>query len=290
MDIKNKVIIFGKNGQVASNLIKIFDDKRDFNVTSFSSKEVDFSKLNELESFLQNLKTTPNFIINAAAYTLVDKAEEEKELCDIINDQAVLLIANYCKKNDVTLIHYSTDYVFDGLGNEPYLEDNTKNLHPLNHYGYTKLLAERAIINSGCKYLILRTSWVYDDEGKNFVNTIKRLAMEKEELSIISDQIGSPTAAFDIANNTVKIIEKNLNPFPSGIYHFVSNKFMSWYDFAIDIIDSMKKSGIEVMVKKVNPILSKDYKTLAARPMNSRLNCDKLKKVFDLEILYEYKK
>jgi dTDP-4-dehydrorhamnose reductase len=288
--MKTEVIIFGKNGQVGSNLIKIFADKKDFQVASFSSAEVDFSKLEKLELFLENLKTIPEFIINAAAYTAVDKAEEEKELCDIINHQATKIIADFAAKNDIILIYYSTDYVFDGLGNEPFLEDNTKNLHPLNHYGYTKLLAEKAIVNSGCKYLILRTSWVFDNEGKNFVNTIKRLAQEKEEISIVCDQIGSPTAAFDIADNTIKIIQKRSDPFPSGIYHFVSNKFMSWHDFALDIIDSMKRGGVEVRVKKVNPIPSSNYKTPAARPLNSRLNCDKLKRVFGLEILYKYGK
>lgn len=288
--MKTEVIIFGKNGQVGSNLIKIFADKKDFQVASFSSAEVDFSKLEKLELFLENLKTIPEFIINAAAYTAVDKAEEEKELCDIINHQATKIIADFAAKNDIILIYYSTDYVFDGLGNEPFLEDNTKNLHPLNHYGYTKLLAEKAIINSGCKYLILRTSWVFDNEGKNFVNTIKRLAQEKEEISIVCDQFGSPTAAFDIADNTIKIIQKGSDCFLSGIYNLVSNKFMSWYDFALDIIDSMKSDGVEVMVKKVNPISSSSYKTPAARPLNSRLNCDKLKKVFGLEILYKYGK
>ncbi len=282
------IIIFGKNGQVASNLIRLFAEKNrcenrfenNFNIQSYSGSEVDFANLPALENFLNNLSTnlsfSPDFIINAAAYTNVDKAEDEQELADLINHQAVAIIAKYCAKNNITLIHYSTDYVFDGSGTEPFAEDNTKNLNPLNHYGRTKLEGEKEIINSGCDYLIFRISWVYDHNpnGSNFLNTITKLAKEKEILNIISDQIGSPTSARFVAANTIKIIQKLLTSatkLPSGIYHLNDGRYISWYDFALEIINNLREKGEVLKVKEINPIKTSEYKTKAIRPLNSRL-------------------
>lgn len=275
--MKTNIVIFGKNGQVGSNLVRLFAKESDFEIRSYSSKEADFSNLSALKNFLDNLAPKPDFIINAAAYTNVDKAEEEKELADIINHQAVAIIAKYCAKNRVKLIHYSTDYVFDGSGNEPFTEDNTKNLHPLNHYGKTKLLGEQAIINSGCNYLILRISWVYDDNpnSRNFVNTITRLAKEREVLSIVDDQIGSPTSAASVAESTIKIVRKLVNSemqILKMICHLNNKKYISWYEFALEIIDSLKKGGESLKVKEIRPIKSSEYQTKAIRPLNSRLS------------------
>ncbi len=281
---KKNIIIFGKNGQVAMNLLRLFDLNW-YSVAAYSSSEVDFTKLVQLQSFLQTI-TPPDFIINAAAYTNVDKAEEEKEMCDLINHQAIKIIANYCAKNAVKLISYSTDYVFDGSGNQPFSEDNVKNLNPLNFYGKSKLDGERAIMASNCDYVILRTSWVYNDVGKNFVNTITKLAQEKEELNIVDDQIGAPTSAEYIAKSTIKIIktlQQNHDKNLYGIYHLTGKKYISWYQFALEIIDNLKKnSPASLRVKKVNPIKTKDYNYKAIRPLNSRLNCDKVQKVFEV--------
>ncbi len=286
--MKNNIIIFGKNGQVGSNLVRIFAKENAkenyFNVKSYSSKEADFTNLLALDNFLNNLSPKPDFIINAAAYTNVDKAEEEQELADLINHQAVAVIAKYCKKSDTKLIHYSTDYVFDGSGSEPFTEDNTTNLEPLNHYGKTKLLGEQAIINSGCNHIIFRISWVYDDNpnSKNFVNTITRLAKEKEVLNIINDQIGSPTSASFVAENTIKIIKKLLNQSKqdmNGIYHLNNGRYISWYDFAVEIIDDLRARGENLRVKEINPIKTSEYKTKAPRPLNSRLG---YKRIIDL--------
>ena len=280
------IIVFGKNGQIGSNLTKLFAKEDDFDVKSYTSKEVDFTDLSTLNNFLNNLSPKPDFIINAAAYTDVDKAEDEQELADLINHQAVAIIAKYCKKNGTKLIHYSTDYVFDGSGNEPFTEDNTKNLNPLNHYGKTKLLAEKVIANSNCQYIIFRISWVYDHNpnSKNFVNTIARLAREKEILNVIDDQVGSPTSARFVAENTIKIIKKLLKQsgkflekFPSGIYHLNNGRYISWYDFAIEIIANLKFGGEDLSVKEVNPIKTFEYKTKAARPLNSRLGIREIK-------------
>jgi dTDP-4-dehydrorhamnose reductase len=283
--MKTNIIIFGKNGQVGSNLVRIFAEEsakeNNFNVNAYSSKEVNFSDLLALDNFLNNLSTKPDFIINAAAYTNVDKAEEEQELADLINHQAVAVIAKYCKKSGAKLIHYSTDYVFDGSGSEPFTEDNTKNLNPLNHYGKTKLLGEQAIINSGCNHMIFRISWVYDDNpnSKNFVNTITRLAKEKEVLNIINDQIGSPTSADFVAKNTIKIIKKLLNQpkqLMNGIYHLNDGRYISWYNFAVEIVDNLKKKGEDLKLRNINPITSYQYQTKVPRPLNSRINNKKI--------------
>ncbi|MES2677071.1 MAG: dTDP-4-dehydrorhamnose reductase [Pseudomonadota bacterium] len=278
--MKINILIFGKNGQVASNLVRLFAEENrltnNFNVQAYSSADIDFTNLLALENFLNNLSIQPDFIINAAAYTNVDKAEDERELADLINHQAVEVIARYCAQNQVKLIHYSTDYVFDGSGTEPFAEDNTKNLHPLNHYGKTKLLGEQVIIKSGCDYVIFRISWIYDSNpsSKNFLNTITRLAKEKEVLSIINDQFGSPTSASFVAENTIKFIKKSLNShtkFPSGIYHLNNGKYTSWYDFALQIVSDLKMKGENLMVKEILPIKTFEYKTKAVRPLNSRL-------------------
>ncbi len=278
---KANILIFGKNGQVGNALCDNLNKHEDFDIQSYSSKDVDFANLQDLEIFLQNIKEKPNFIINAAAYTNVDKAEDEKELADIINHKAVEVIAKFCSENNIILMHYSTDYVFDGSGDEPFEANNTKNLKPINHYGQTKLDGERAIINSNCNYVIIRTSWVYDERpaSKNFVNTIKRLAQEKEEISIVCDQIGSPTSATFIAKKTLDIIDviKNNNLISKkdssikNILHFIEEDYMSWHDFACKIIDNMKQKNIKILVKKINPIKTIDYKTKAKRPLNSRL-------------------
>lgn len=296
MDKKTNILIFGQNGQIASNLISLFLDKdlkSQFNIQICSSKEVDFSKLPDLTNFLESLSQKPDFIINCVAYTNVDKAEEERELTNLINHLAVELIAKYCAKNNIKLIHYSTDYVFDGSGNEPFSEDNTKNLNPLNYYGRTKLLAEKAIVNSGCKYIITRISWIWDENpnAKNFVNTIKRLAKEKEVLTIVDDQIGSPTSAKFVAQNTIIIINKLINwqnDFPSGIYHLNNERFISWYQFALEIIDDLKKKGEFLLVKEVKPIKTADYKTKAIRPMNSRISNLKAQDLFGLNLSHLY--
>jgi dTDP-4-dehydrorhamnose reductase len=277
--MKRNITIFGKNGQVGSNLVQLFKQENNFNVLSYSSQDIDFTDLKKLESFLNNLEK-PDFIINAAAYTNVDGAEDEKDkdiikgeadLADLLNHGAVQIISNYCAKNNVKLIHYSTDYVFDGSGNEPFESGNTKNLNPLNHYGKTKLDGEKAIINSGCEYLILRISWIWDENPnfKNFYNTIKKLAKEREILTIIDDQVGSPTSAKFVAKNTIKIVQNEI--FLQEIRHLNNDEFMSWYDFAVKIVEDLRKNGEDLKVKEINPIKTSDYKTKAVRPLNSRL-------------------
>lgn len=271
-----QILIFGKNGQVASNLLQLFSAEKNFEVASVSSAQVDFANLENLNYFLKNLETKPDIIINCAAYTNVDKAEDEHELCDIINHKAVAEIAKFCQKNNIILIHYSTDYVFNGSGNLPFEVSNIKDLQPLNIYGKTKLLAEKAIQNSLCKYIIFRVSWIYDlDENhKNFYNTIKRLAKEKEVLSIINDQVGSPTRADFIAENTIKIIKnlpQNSQKYLNKIFHLNNGRFISWFDFAVEIVEELRQKNEKLAVKEIRKITTAEYKTAATRPLNSRL-------------------
>jgi dTDP-4-dehydrorhamnose reductase len=281
------ILIIGKNGQIANALIENFKlEKTGFNVLVKDSSELDFSNSTTLQENLKNISTSINLIINCAGYTNVDKAEEEQELCDQINHQAVKILAEFCKEKNIFLIHYSTDYVFDGSGNKPFDEDNQENLQPLNYYGKTKLLAEQALQNSGCNYVIFRISWIYDKRPttKNFVNTIKRLALEKEEINVVDDQIGSPTSAEFVASNTIRFIQKiavenfgeNSIKFDKNlinqIYHLNNGELMSWHEFACKIVADLQKTSVEIKLKKINKILSVEYKTKAMRGLNSRLN------------------
>jgi dTDP-4-dehydrorhamnose reductase len=281
------ILIIGKNGQIANALIENFKlEKTGFNVLIKDSSELDFSNSATLQENLNNISTSVNLIINCAGYTNVDKAEEEQELCDQINHQAVKILAEFCKEKNILLIHYSTDYVFDGSGDKPFDEDNQENLQPLNYYGKTKLLSEQALQNSGCNYVIFRISWIYDKRSttKNFVNTIKRLALEKEEINVVDDQIGSPTSAEFVASNTIRFIQKitvengdkNSIKFDKNlinqIYHLNNGELMSWHEFACKIVADLQKTSVEIKLKKINKILSAEYKTKAMRGLNSRLN------------------
>jgi dTDP-4-dehydrorhamnose reductase len=290
------ILIIGKNGQIANAIIENFKlEKTGFNILVKNTSELDFSNSTTLQENLKNISTSIDLIINCAGYTNVDKAEEEQELCDQINHQAVKILAEFCKEKNILLVHYSTDYVFDGSGDKPFDEDNQENLKPLNYYGKTKLLSEQALKNSGCNYVIFRISWIYDNRptSKNFVNTIKRLALEKEEISVVDDQIGSPTSAEFVASNTIRFIQKitleNDNETSTKfdkklinqIYHLNNGELMSWHEFACKIVTDLQKTSTEIKLKKINKIPSSEYKTKVTRGLNSRLNNKKLFGIID---------
>jgi len=280
------VILFGKYGQVASDLLKIFKDKDNFKIYNYSSQDIDFSNLDILT---QKLTTLPkaDFIINATAYNKVDDAEDKQDLADKINHKAVQEIAKYCKKQKTTFIHYSTNYVFDGKGNKPYEEDNIKNLNPLSIYGKSKLAGEQAIITSQCSYLIFRVATVFNlNQENNFVGKIKKLAQTHQELKIIADQITNPTNSFDIAKATIAIIEQNISNKKNyqEIYHLASHKPISYYEFACDIIEKLKTQQITLKTDKITAVTSNEFITKATRPLNGALNCTKIKKEFAIEI------
>jgi dTDP-4-dehydrorhamnose reductase len=292
------ILIIGKNGQIANALIENFKlEKTGFNVLIKDSSDLDFSNSATLQENLKNISTSVNLIINCAGYTNVDKAEEEQELCDQINHQAVKILADFCKEKNILLVHYSTDYVFDGSGDKLFDEDNQENLQPLNYYGKTKLLSEQALKNSGCDYVIFRISWIYDKRptSKNFVNTIKRLALEKEEISVVDDQIGSPTSAEFVASNTIRFIKKiivendgdNSIKFDKNlinqIYHLNNGELVSRYQQAEQIFTYLKRSKIIIKLKKIVAIKSDSSQfSNIKKPLNCQLNNEKINKILNL--------
>lgn len=262
------ILIIG-NGQLGSAFKAFYGE----GATQIGRAEIDFATATESDFFRVFGRHQPKVVINTAAYTLVDKAEEERELAAQINGAAVGQLARACKEYGALLVHFSTDYVFNGRGEEPWKETDAPS--PINWYGATKLRGEQLIQQSGCNHLIFRISWVYDDAHHNFLNTMLRLAAEREELSVVKDQIGAPCYAADIAKATKQVIEADA---PFGIYHMCNAGSTSWHGFAGKIFASAKEHGQALTVQEVRGISSHEYPTAAARPHNSRLDCTKLEK------------
>jgi dTDP-4-dehydrorhamnose reductase len=275
-----KIILFGSNGQVGSFLKNKL--KKLGEVKACTRDDCDLEKPEQIKKVIAEYK--PDLIVNAAAYTNVDKAESDQVKTKLINATSQLAMAEEARKLDAILISYSTDYVFDGAKNSPYIETDKTN--PISIYGKTKLLGEEYIKKSGCKYLILRTSWAYSPGGHNFINTIIRLAKEKESLTVVNDQIGSPTSAEFIADATIKCIEKGIDKENSGIYHLTSKGAISWHEFATYIIKFLTNQGVKFTLKAENikAVPSSEYKTPAARPKYSVLDSSLIEKTFDIEI------
>lgn len=277
------IIIFGKNGQVATELRLILERQKKFSFNYYASTEFNFADLKSLKHKLKNLPKA-DYIINATAYNEVDKAEEEREKANNINHLAVKLLAEYCLENKIRLIHYSTNYVFDGEGDKAYKETNSKNLKPLSYYGQTKLLGEQAIEKTKCAYLIFRVATVFNlNKENNFVAKIRKLAENNKELKIVNDQITNPTNSYDIAFNTFKILEKleERGKFKSAIYHLANKNSYSYYELSKKIIS---KDNFTII-----PIASVEFKTKAARPLNGALDSSRIKKDFAIEIDDNYK-
>lgn len=279
MSTRTKYLILGANGQVGQALNAAIESN---SVVILGREQADFSKPGSLREVIAPIN--PEFILNAVAYTAVDKAESEEALAYAVNAGSVRVLAEYAKEKDIPLVHYSTDYVYDGSGTHARREDTPT--APLNAYGRTKLAGEEAIIASGCKYLIFRTSWVYDAYGKNFLNTMLKLGKEREELRVVADQIGAPTYAPHIAQATLDALQHALKQevFPSGIYHLCNGDETSWHGFAEAIFAGANKRGAELKVQRVLPIPASDYPTPAARPANSRLDCTKLRDVLGVTL------
>lgn len=262
------VLVFGKSGQVAHALSK------HEGVICYGRADADFTDPGQCVALLQS--NTPSLIINAAAYTAVDQAEDEEDLATQINATTPGLIAAYAAANNIPFVHLSTDYVFDGRGDQPFAPDHP--LNPLGAYGRTKALGEQQIARAGGAYAIVRTSWVFSATGSNFVKTMLRLAEIRDSLTIVGDQIGGPTAATSIAAMTLKVgAELSKDPDLTGTYHFAGDPVVSWADFARAIF-----SAADLPVE-VTDIPSTDYPTRAVRPHNSRLDGTSLKTHFDIE-------
>lgn len=267
-----KILLTGIPGQVGSELRQSLSHLG--RVIAVSQHDVDLTDTDAVVSLIDDVR--PNVIVNPAAYTAVDKAEDEEELAFAVNRKAPSVLAEMCKKIGALLIHYSTDYVYDGEGSLPYKENDAGN--PLNIYGRSKLAGDEAIKASGCDYLILRTSWVYGFHGHNFVKTMLKLADTLSELRIVDDQIGSPTSARTLADVTALLLSRGLNDLreKKGIYHLTNTGFTSWYEFACEIF---RIKNIQI---KVDPVPSEFYKTKAKRPKNSRVSLDKLNDTFGI--------
>lgn len=279
-----KLLILGSKGQVGRELQRSLSLLGD--IIACSRENADLEKPEEIEQLI--LDHNPDIIINAAAHTAVDNAESEQDLAQRINERAVETLANLCTQIDALLVHYSTDYIFDGTKSSPYNEEDTAN--PISVYGKTKLKGEEAIHRSSCKHLIFRTSWVYANHGRNFIKTILQLAQQKPSLKIIDDQYGAPTSAALIADVTSHCLKAFIDSQNSselmGTYHLTAKGKTSWYNFARHIIDVADSSDIELTCNKNNiqAISSKEYKAPAPRPKNSSLNCEKLEGKFGLQL------
>jgi dTDP-4-dehydrorhamnose reductase len=277
-----KILLIGKNGQIGWELQRTLASLGD--VIAVGRREIDLIDPDSIREVVREVR--PELIINAAAYTAVDKAESEPDLAMAINGIAPGIMAEEAKRLSAAIIHYSTDYVFDGASNRPYVEDDAPN--PVNVYGTTKLAGERAIQASGVPHLILRTSWVYGARGRNFLLTILKLAKEKNELKIVNDQIGAPTWCRLLAEVTSQMIAQHYSPVSrqaiseaSGLYHVVPTGSVSWHGFATKIIETVS-GQVRHAPPKLIPIPSSDYAVPAKRPLNSSMTSKKLGNAYGL--------
>lgn len=280
-----KILLLGANGQVGWELQRSLAPLG--KLIACDRQQCDLADLACLQEFI--LQEQPDLIVNASAFTAVDKAESEPEIARTINAEAVRVLADMANKLGAWLVHYSTDYVFDGTGNQPFNEEAPAN--PLNVYGHTKLEGEMHIRASGCQHLIFRTSWVYAARGSNFAKTMLRLAKEKTELKIVADQIGAPTSAELIADVTAFVLARlqydpELRQRAGGTYHLAAGGAVSWHGFARFIIAEAVLVGAVLMTNpdSVYPIKSAEYPLPAKRPANSRLDTGKLHQTFGVTL------
>lgn len=277
------ILLIGKMGQVGQELQRTLASIS--KVTGVGHEDLDLSQADGIRQVIRDLQ--PGLIVNAAAYTAVDKAESEVDLATAINAEAPTVMAEEALRCGARLIHISTDYVFDGQKNTPYLEADFPD--PVSVYGKTKLAGEAGITqvfhsSADVPHAILRTAWVYGTQGKgNFAKTMLRLGAERDEVRVVADQVGSPTGAADIAGAIAQLSARFLDPqaqdVPSGIYHFTNSGVASWYDFAVAIFEEARALGVPLKCDRVVPITTEDYPTPATRPAYSVLSCQKISTV-----------
>ena len=271
------VAVTGINGQLGFEIQALSSKFNQFDFIFTGRNELDLNDPETIDDFFE--KYSPNYFINCAAYTAVDKAETDIETALAINATSVAAIARHCHKIDCTLITISTDYVFDGNGVSPYATDYITN--PVNHYGYTKLLGEEMAVQNNSKTIVIRTSWVYSSHGNNFVKTMLRLMKERPEIKVVNDQKGSPTYASNLAEAILTIIQKidtkQVQP-QYGIYHYSNKGNITWFQFAKEI------KGYKRFTTKVLPLATVDYPTPAKRPHYSVMDTSRITKVFGIEM------
>lgn len=265
-----KILLAGSSGQLAQELQPILLSSGE--VIAVDRTSLDLSKAESIRQAMAEIQ--PDLVVNAGAYTAVDKAESEPELAQAVNGIAPGIFAEECEKQRSTLIHISTDYVFEGSQGSPYLETDSTN--PLGTYGKSKLMGEEAIRQAGNRHIIIRTAWVYGNGGKgNFVKTMLRLGKEREEIRVVADQVGSPTWTGDLAAAISQIIPR-IQPEIFGTYQYTNSGVCSWYDLAIAIFEEAEKLGFPLKVQRVVPITTSEYPTPAKRPAFSVLSSVKI--------------
>lgn len=280
-----KILLFGKSGQVGWELQRSLAPLGE--VIALDRRSMEYcGDLTNIDGIAKTIRAiAPDVIVNAAAHTAVDKAESEAELARTVNALAPRVLAEEAQRTNAWLIHYSSDYVFDGSGDTAWLE--TDNTAPLSVYGATKLEGEQAIIDSGCRYLIFRTSWVYGARGGNFAKTMLRLAAERDRLTVINDQVGAPTGAdllADVTAHAIRAVQQRTEL--AGLYHLVASGETTWYDYARFVIHFARDAGmdIKVMDDAIVPVPTSAFPTPATRPLNSRLNTSTLCAKFDINL------
>ncbi len=270
--MNQSILLIGSTGQLGQELQQILAPYS--NVITVARPNIDLAQPDSVRQIVTQVQ--PQVIINAGAYTAVDKAESEPQIAKAVNEIAPGVLAQEAKKLGAFLIHFSTDYVFDGDRSLPYLETDKTN--PLSVYGESKLSGELAIRYNSDNHIIIRTSWVYGVHGKtNFVKTMLKLGAEREEICVVSDQIGSPTWTGDIASTVAKLLPQ-LEPSIGGTYHYTNSGIASWYDFAVAIFEEAQQLNFPLKVERVIPIATADYPTAAQRPAYSVLSCAKITK------------
>jgi dTDP-4-dehydrorhamnose reductase len=279
-----RVLILGRHGNISRSLHALLASGAFPSVegTFLGSKDLDLLDSDKLAARLDQLM--PEVLINAAAYTNVSGAETDAATAFRLNADAPSLLASWCARHGRLLVHYSTDYVYDGSTQLPWTEDSAAG--PLNRYGASKLQGDQLIQQSGCQHLIFRVSWIYACHGTNFVTTMLRVGNEKEALSVVDDQIGSPTLADDVALHTLRIVGQfgAAGSVLSGVYHMTNEGFVSWYDFAKAIFAGARARGLPVRVQTLTPVSSEQYGGMVIRPKNARLCKEKLWHTFRMRL------
>lgn len=277
------ILLFGKNGQVGWELQRALAPLGKLTVVDRQSTDYcgDFENPAGIAETVRKLN--PNVIVNATAYTAVDKAETEQDKAHVVNATSIEALAQAAEEIGAWLVHYSTDYVFDGSGDRPWREDDAT--APLNVYGQSKLEGEQAIVRHMSRYLIFRTSWVYAAKGNNFAKTMLKLAKDRDSLSVINDQFGAPTGAELIADCTAHAIRVALNDRTvTGLYHLIAGGETTWHAYATKVIEFAKAQGIELQVQAIKAVPTSAFPTTAKRPANSRLNTEKFQQAFGLNL------
>lgn len=275
-----RVLVIGSRGQVGTCLVSQLTQRADVELFTFDRQELDITDSNSVISCVESVQ--PNVIINAAAYTAVDKAEQDSQQCYAVNADAVESLAKAASKVGALMLHISTDYVFDGESNKPYTELDAEN--PQSVYGKSKLEGEKNVVAFCSRYAVLRTSWVFGEVGNNFVKTMLRLSNTRDEIGVVDDQVGAPTYAGDIASVLITMMDKMLRSDDdlSGIYHYSGTPYVSWFQFAEEIFSNVASQIGSDKKIVVNPIPTHEYPTPAKRPPDTRLDCRKIEKVFSI--------